>query len=1514
MGYEKRQFLYGMDFDTEERLVEPGFSRKNVNVRIGASTDAGVLSAENVQGNTFIPNLELPTGENKVIGAYWDKLRDLSYYFVYNDGGNHGVFEYNHVEGKIKTVMIAEVLSFQSDKLITGINVVEFDADNHFLYFTDGVNPPRKFNIQKAKGGEYSSPIKEEVIDAIKYPPLCPPTAEYVDNDDYLVNYFNDQIWQFKAAYVYDDKEVSAYSPISVQILPKGSCSSGGIQGNTIRIVIPKGGELVERVVVAGREGNLNDFLELTDQEVDKFDIDSDGNYIYDFRNDGVYNTIPLPQSNKLFDNLPQTAKAQEYIESNRIAYGNITEGYDNVEVDFDLKVTYEEEVSVTSNTISGVLRISNSKTDGFGIPSEYENFQPITEYNGEYVYGGMGTNPFGTIGDQFEKNLSSDFKQNIPLGGFVLYLAGTEYYTVSTQVFNDPGTDGRGIQDSKGVYNSDSISNRNIIREQMTGAAQGAYTDSRVWSQWSFDNIPDGTYIMRVASNMTTAQDLLDPERGYQKTSPLLNRIGFNTTTGSDQSFKKELVVTVKGGQVLEDIEVVIADLSSPQGSFTNATRGLAGYLVDFESGFDPDTIQEALGQQRVELSLANVTIGQTSYVVTDHNGFFFQQSGGSKLSLFDIITGSYQNNSWQGYDLFDSGDPVQIPVENNSNGNTAYFVVNSNNTNVTNYARTNVLAEVRDTLGKPVKGVTIVSTNGESLKTDSFGKISFVVYAPAQTGSGTPRRVADFYAYTPDSCDSSFNFDSLSFAEYISKDNENNATSTSLPIWIVTVSDVSGSARLKNGGAYNLGLVYSDRANRSGATNTGENSELVLPFYTEEDPAITTAPIVSWEIKHLAPSWATHYQWVRTPNTALNSYIQWYTDEISYTDSSGDPSDSNNGTIIEFDITNLTDEYKTANPDSVLVYDFVEGDRVRLMKDSSGSFFDTYIDLKVLSFETGILKVENRTDVPNIVNGAMFEIYSPKLDVDQDIYYEIGECFEVLEGENAQGDTIHYHEGLVQNQDPLDPEGTPATGLLRGGDTYYRNRSITALGGLFNTSIDSQLFSDFWQSRISDIGRPNIINKDAKTVNRITTIYYSDRFIPETNINGLNSYFDTSFETYDRKYGSIQKLYSQDKRLDCYQETKVGKILVEENVIFDQFDQGTIASSEKVLSKIIYYKGEFGTLNPESFSENEGRRYFFDIRNGKVLRLSNDGLTPISDKKMHSYFESKSNFYSAFGLIPEIWGCYDENFDEYIITFGSVSRPEGFTPDELALVSSQAQSVTEERTGLTYTFDITYEANDQGVPTEFEVVLDRANGVYVINSTAGDITLDRQKILAIPPETLAYSERTGFWTSFYTYTPECMVRVGIDFLSFRNGQAYLHNTSNAKRNSFYGEDQSSEVWVIFNQNPSNVKVFQALSEESDTVWEAYEIVTQNDQKSNLIKDDFSVAYGQGHTLYSKENIHYAALWKDENTPNVDIPLLEGDSMRDVSILVKLINGSTVEERLFATSMNYSLSERSNR
>jgi len=1487
MGYEKRQFLYGMDFDTEERLIEQGFTRKNVNVRIGASTDDGVLSAENIQGSTLIRNIELPDGENKVIGSFWYQLKNLNYYFVWNSEGNHGIFEYDHVPSKITRVMIAKVLNFSKDYLITGINVVEFDDDNDLLYWSEKSNPPRKININKAKSNGYDLPITEAVIDAIKYPPLCQPTAFFQTDKDQKTNYLIDSIWQFKARYGYDDKEKSAFSPISSQVLPNKSCLSDA-QGNTIRIVIPKGGELVTRVEIAGRKGNVNDFEQVIDLEVEEYDIDEEGNYIYIFRNDKALKGIPVPESIKLYDNVPQIAGAQEFI-ANRLMYADVTEGYDNVEVDYELGVSYDEiEDEKPLNTITGHLRIVNSEGA----------FQPIHKNSsGKVMYGGFSKYGYARNAFAGTNNVVNRASQSLPLKGFVIYLAGTTHHAIS---FQSPGNNTE-IQtnDKYRTYDSSGNSNKGNIRSEMEGSGSNPWGKSRLKSTFKIENVPDGEYILRVASNLTKAIDLADDNLGYQKTSTCVLRVENSFNYNNSALPIKEIKVKVQGGEVVSDIFITISD-----GSLKDYNRAVfpSGYLVNTpDPDYNPTSISQALGQVRMDY--ADLAIGASS---TDHNGFFF---GGAFERVVGVVSGGFADYDYKAYLLSDtSTDPA--PIDEVEFLRSVYVV---NNSNIYNYSKTEGLLRVQDSNGLGLEGVSIVTSRGQTSFTDIDGNAKITFYTNTKIGGSFARKL-HIFAYTSGFCGVTFLPSQIKKDVLIGEDFNNTITAEDEPVDLGVINatflvDPSFSG-LKPGGVYRYGLVYYDKANRSGLTNVTTNPELSVPFYTElENPNIRSVS-GTWEIKSLPPEWATHYQWVRTKDTAIDSYIQWYTDNVTYIESE---------TLIEIDITNLTDQYVTNNPSSNLSYGYKEGDRLRLIKNSAGDYFDEYTDLKVVKFETGIITVENLASAPDFREGLMFEVYHPRLDVDEDLYYEVGECYEILEievGREEERYTVRVHQGQDTDQSPIQPSLEPATGTFKTGDTYFRNRSIPVsdlVNGNYNNLIDSKSFSDFWLSEVSDIGRISKVDLDAKRVTRPTTIYYSERFIPETNINGLNSFYDDSFETYDRNFGAIKKLFSYNNRLDCFQELRVSKILVEENVIYDQFDKGTIAASAKVLSKEIYYQGEYGTSNPESFVSNEGRRYFFDIRNGKVLRLSNDGLTPISDNKMHSYFESKSNFYSSFNIIPEIWGTYDENFDEYIINFGVVSRDEGFTPDELELVSSQAEIITETIDGTEYTFVIEYGENESGVDTEFTIVEDVINGVYVINSNAGNVSLDRQSILFIPSETLGFSEKTKHWTSFYTYLPECMGRVGIDFLTFRNGEAHLHNT-NKKRNSFYGDYSSSEVWAVFNQDPDNNKVYQSLSEESDTVWEAREILTQKGQKSNLIKDDFAVDYGQGHTLYKKENIHYAAILKDENTPNVDTPLIEGDSMRDVSILLKLINGSTDKERLFASSVRYSLSARTNR
>ena len=72
----------------------------------------------------------------------------------------------------------------------------------------------------------------------------------------------------------------------------------------------------------------------------------------------------------------------------------------------------------------------------------------------------------------------------------------------------------------------------------------------------------------------------------------------------------------------------------------------------------------------------------------------------------------------------------------------------------------------------------------------------------------------------------------------------------------------------------------------------------------------------------------------------------------------------------------------------------------------------------------------------------------------------------------------------------------------------------------------------------------------------------------------------------------------------------------------------------------------------NPESFAVDSYRVYFADKQRGAILRLSMDGLTPISDYGMKDYF--KDNLKSATSIL----GSYDASKDEYNVTIKASSN----------------------------------------------------------------------------------------------------------------------------------------------------------------------------------------------------------------------------------------------------------------
>lgn len=86
----------------------------------------------------------------------------------------------------------------------------------------------------------------------------------------------------------------------------------------------------------------------------------------------------------------------------------------------------------------------------------------------------------------------------------------------------------------------------------------------------------------------------------------------------------------------------------------------------------------------------------------------------------------------------------------------------------------------------------------------------------------------------------------------------------------------------------------------------------------------------------------------------------------------------------------------------------------------------------------------------------------------------------------------------------------------------------------------------------------------------------------------------------------------------------------------------------------------------------------------------------------------------------------------------------------------------------------------------------------------------------------TLTYSPMLEGWTSFHSYYPEWMTNMNNFLYTFKSGELWKHNT-NATRNSWYGAaSDTSKVTIVFNDAPSESKMFKTLACETDSPWKA--------------------------------------------------------------------------------------------
>ena len=173
---------------------------------------------------------------------------------------------------------------------------------------------------------------------------------------------------------------------------------------------------------------------------------------------------------------------------------------------------------------------------------------------------------------------------------------------------------------------------------------------------------------------------------------------------------------------------------------------------------------------------------------------------------------------------------------------------------------------------------------------------------------------------------------------------------------------------------------------------------------------------------------------------------------------------------------------------------------------------------------------------------------------------------------------------------------------------------------------------------------------------------LIYSGVYNSNSSVNDLNQFIMAEKITKDLNptFGSIQKLFQRRISLIAFCEDRVVSIVSNKDTIFNADGNPQLIASDRVLGDANPFSGNYGiSKNPESFARESYRTYFTDKQRGAVLRLSKDGLTPISKNGMHDWFRDNLTEYNS------LIGTYDSYKEDYNLTLSNNSFSQNLLQD---------------------------------------------------------------------------------------------------------------------------------------------------------------------------------------------------------------------------------------------------------
>jgi hypothetical protein len=328
------------------------------------------------KGNQFPANrpacdMEVPAGENYAVGTYYSILTNETYGFIYNSNGVHFLSRINSV-GECQIVYYGPCLPLSADpkRAITEFRCwMKYDRtcknrDGKELYFVTGEFEGCIDVEASIATNNFTTPFFDRCSSGCEFTQMCVPdpsgclSSQYVSilsnpGEEKLTNLLMNKGFQFRYRYVYYDGRGSNWSSSSTYIYQEkgGFNDTQPDYGRSIKLRIPVGNALVEKIEIAVSENNSNTWRKIA--VIDKYKkyntsqekwyqrglaelpnySDSDCSFDYLFYNDSIGETVDPSEINRNYNPHPRNAQGlfpfslKSGNNTNALAYYNYEKG-----------------------------------------------------------------------------------------------------------------------------------------------------------------------------------------------------------------------------------------------------------------------------------------------------------------------------------------------------------------------------------------------------------------------------------------------------------------------------------------------------------------------------------------------------------------------------------------------------------------------------------------------------------------------------------------------------------------------------------------------------------------------------------------------------------------------------------------------------------------------------------------------------------------------------------------------------------------------------------------------------------------------------------------------------------------------------------------------------------------------------------------------------------------------------------------------------------------------------------